>query len=147
MAKAKATKPMPPKPEPIMEQEPEIKTNGEKVFEFLRTKLVFFGTIAAAIVSIFTLATSWDRFHLPRLAFNSEMIIVRKQVYSLEIEFRQRAKRNDARAIYEIDDKINELKAISRPVPDIIYQQRDRLVDDMKDTQEKLDRAIKNLNE
>lgn len=147
----RAKKPTAPNPTVIVEvpvEQPEQpKTGSEKLFELFRSKLALIGTIAAALVSILTLANNWDNFHLPRIAFNTEIHSVRKQVYSLEVEFRQRAKRIDQRSIYEIDEKIASLKAKQHEVPDELYQQKDRIQEDMKDNQEKLDRVLKKLSD
>ena len=146
----KVKKPRPPKPVVVIEQpveKPELpKTNSEKLFDLLKSKIALIGTLAAAAVSILTLVNNWDNFHLPRIAFNTEIHSVRKQVYSLEVEFRQRAKRNDQRSLYEIDEKIASLKEKHREIPDELYQQKDRILEDMKDNQEKLDKAIKKLD-
>lgn len=145
----KPNKPRPPKSDPIVDQPEDrvmSKTNSEKLLEFFKSRITFIGSIAAALVSLFTLANNWDHFNLPRMVFNSELHSVQRQVYNLEVEFRQRSKRNDQRAINELDDKITHLKNKKVDVPDELYQQKDRLNDDMKDNQEKLDRALKKLN-
>lgn len=132
----------------VTSDHPEItKSNSEKLFDLMRSKIVYIGTFAAALVSILTLASNWDNFHIPRLAFNTELHSVRKQVYSLEAEFRLRAKRNDQRAIYELEEKISSLRTKQLEVPDELYQQKDRILEDLKDNQEKLDRIFKKLHD
>ena len=141
-------KPRPPKAPVIVEQpvEQEVEIVKKKLFEGYRSKIAFIGTLFAASASMFTLATHWDNFDLPRLAFHSEVKNVNKQIVNLEVEFRQRAKRNDQKSIYEIEEKINLLKEKHKEIPDELLHQRDRLIEDAKLNEEKLDRAIKKLN-
>ena len=73
----KPNKPRPPKSDPIVDQPEDrvvSKTNSEKLLEFFKSRITFIGSIAAALVSLFTLANNWDHFNLPRMVFNSEQI-------------------------------------------------------------------------
>lgn len=93
----------------------------------IKTTLLTVASIMGAVSTIWGFRTVYDGLGLPRPAFISEHQELREQLFSLELEYRQRSLRNDMKSMREVDQEIADLLRRNVAVPDGLQEHRQGL--------------------
>jgi hypothetical protein len=84
----------------------------------IKTTILTVASILGAVSTIWGFRTVYDGLGLPRPAFIGEHHELRYQLISLELDYRQRALRNDLKNLRESEQEIADLARRNVPVPD-----------------------------
>mgnify|MGYP003347378691 CR=1 FL=1 len=123
------------------------KSVAVSLFEYVRTKVVMIGSIAAAIASCFTLMTHWDTLGLPRLAFYSEVKHLETRVNWQAVGFRQYVRDETADRMTRLLNQAETFRIQNKPIPDALNDQLSRLQRQLQDAEQHLTEARRRVND
>ena len=105
--------------------------------------IITIGTVIGMLAGLFVW---WHNAGLPRFAYASEIAQVVQNSAQTQLDYYMRAKRSDERALFDLDQQIEDLKRQNKPIPDATVQQRIRIIEDLEHSKVRINDAQKQIN-